>query len=63
MYVKNRFKGGEAGRGPFITSTTKVVEANIKGGILIPFGSRLLNSLLRASKRKFDHRTINKMEG
>ena len=43
MYVKNRFKGGEGGRGPFITSTSKVVEANIREGILIPFGARLLN--------------------
>ena len=64
MYVKNIFKGGEGGRGPlYITSTSKVVAANIKKGILIPFGARLLNSLLRAPKRKFDHRTINKMEG
>ena len=43
MYVKNRFKGGEGGRGSFITSTSKVVKANIREGILIPFGVRLLN--------------------
>ena len=35
--------GREGGRGPFITSTSKVVEANIREGILIPFGARLLN--------------------
>ena len=67
MYVKNRFKGGEGGRGPFITSTSKVVEANIREGILIPFGARLLNkrdywislpSYFLFYGKKFDHRTI-----